>query len=75
MAARTKVLSLNEEWRTKIQTTLLIERLHQHISGKVGMLPTQLKAIEILLKKTAPDLQAIQIGTNADELFKMVVNK
>lgn len=59
MAARIRSLTLNEEWRAKIQTSELINRLQQHVFGNARMLPTQLKAIEILLRKTIPDLAQI----------------
>lgn len=59
MAARIRSLNLTEEWRAKIQTSELINRLQAHALGTARMLPTQLKAIEILLRKTIPDLSQI----------------
>ena len=38
----------------------LIEQLQAHILGSAELTPTQLRAAEILLKKTLPDLQTIQ---------------
>lgn len=54
---------MDESWREKIQTSMLINRLTANANGE---LPTelttgQLKSIEILLRKSAPDLQAITI--------------
>lgn len=68
MAARIRSLTLTDEWRAKIQTSLLIERLQQHVLGKVSMLPTQLKAIEILLRKTIPDLSQVDASITVKEL-------
>lgn len=46
--------------RERIKVSMLIRRLTDHILGKQDMSPTQLKAAEILLKKSLPDLQAVQ---------------
>lgn len=67
MAARTRSLTLTEEWRERIQTSMLINRLNDHIFKKVQLLPTQLKAIEILLRKVAPDLAQIEANVNVTE--------
>jgi len=50
-----------EDVRKKIQASQLINRLHDHVLGKVEMSATQLKAAEILLKKSLPDLQSIDL--------------
>ncbi|HYF54678.1 MAG TPA: hypothetical protein VEA41_10505 [Salinarimonas sp.] len=42
--------------RAKIQTSQLINRLSDHVFGKVELTPTQVKSAEILLRKTLPDL-------------------
>jgi hypothetical protein len=60
MAARTRKVTIGDEWRAKIQTTMLIKRLTDHASGDVELSPTQIKAIEVLLRKVAPDLQAVE---------------
>jgi hypothetical protein len=59
MAAR-KTKSLSEDWRQKIQTSMIINRLQDHIKGTVELSPTQVSAANILLKKIAPDLQAVE---------------
>jgi hypothetical protein len=45
--------------RQRIQTSMLINRLTDHAVGKVELQPTQVKAIEILLRKTLPDLSQV----------------
>lgn len=67
MAARTRSLSLTEEWRTKIQASMLINRLNDHIFNNKRLEATQLKAIEILLRKVAPDLAQIDANVNVTE--------
>jgi hypothetical protein len=46
--------------RDKIQATQLINRLEDHALGILELSQTQIKAIEILLKKTLPDLSAVE---------------
>lgn len=46
--------------RRKIQASQLVNRLSDHALGKLELTATQIKAIEILLRKTIPDLTAIE---------------
>ncbi len=62
MAARTRRVTLDESWREKIQTSMLINRLTQNAMGEIELTAIQQKSIEILLRKSAPDLQAITIS-------------
>jgi hypothetical protein len=52
----------DERTRAKIQTSQLINRLMQHANGEVEMTPTQVRAAEILLKKSIPDLANVQLS-------------
>lgn len=45
--------------RDKIRATQLVNRLENHAFGEVDLTPTQIKAIEILLRKCVPDLSAV----------------
>lgn len=74
MAAR-KTIGLLETTRNKIRASMLINRLEDHAFAEVGpdgeildpkhrMTPTQLKAIEVLLRKCLPDVASIQITNN-----------
>ena len=49
-----------DDVRTKIQTSQLINRLADHGLGKIELSATQVRSIEVLLKKTLPDLQAVE---------------
>ncbi len=60
MAARTVKIRHDDETRAKIKTTQLLNRLNNHIFKDVEVSVTQLKAIEILLRKTLPDLSGVQ---------------
>lgn len=51
----------DERTRAKIKTSQLLNRLYQHAIGEVEMTSSQIKATEILLKKTLPDLSATQV--------------
>ena len=59
MAARKNRVTLNEKWRERIQISMLVNRLTNHALGKVNLTQTQVRAIEILLRKVAPDLSAV----------------
>lgn len=59
MAATKRNAMLITEARHKIRTTQLINRLQNHGLGKVEMSPTQVRAVEILLKKSVPDLATV----------------
>lgn len=56
----------SEEVRAKIQASQLINRLQACALDDLELRPDQLKAIEILLKKSLPDLSAIEISGDAD---------
>jgi len=60
MAARKRRTTLDDAWREKIQTSMLVNRLHSNALGKLKkeMSQGQIKSAEILLRKTAPDLSA-----------------
>ena len=49
-----------EDVRNKIQASQLINRLTDHAFGNVELSQSQIKAIEILLKKRLPDLSAVE---------------
>jgi hypothetical protein len=55
--------------RERIRTSMLARRLQNHVLGRVEMSPTQLRAAEVLLKKTLPDLSAVT-HTGTLELVK-----
>lgn len=59
MAAR-KSKYLGDQWRARIQTSMLINRLQAHAKGDCEMSATQIKAAEILLRKCAPDLAVVE---------------
>jgi hypothetical protein len=65
MAARIR-LQHQEEVREKIRTSQLINRLQDHAFGDVELSPTQIKAIEVLLRKNLPDLGAVEITGDAE---------
>lgn len=66
MAIR-KTLSHDTRTREKIQTSQLINRLEQNALGEIELTSGQIKSIEVLLKKTLPDLQAVTIEGPGDE--------
>lgn len=66
MAARLRAKH-QDEVRTKIQASQLINRLQEQALGDSDILtPNQIKAIEILLKKSLPDLSAVEYSGDKD---------
>lgn len=65
MAAR-KNRKCHESTREKIQTTQLINRLTNHVLGKNEMSSTQVRAAEILLNKSLPNLQSTTLTGEDD---------
>jgi hypothetical protein len=51
-----------DEVRTKIQTSQLINRLTDHALNGPCLDASQVRAIEILMKKVLPDLQSIDLS-------------
>lgn len=62
-----------DDVRKKIQASQLINRLTDHALGEIELSNTQVRAIEILLKKTIPDISSIQIQGDADNPLKTVI--
>ena len=44
-----------------INSDKLVEKLQNYINGVIDLSPTQLRAIELLLKKSLPDLKSEEI--------------
>ena len=66
MAARIHKTELHQKWREKIKTSMLLNRLADHANGDAEMSTTQVRAAEILLKKTMPDLSAVDAAVSVD---------
>lgn len=66
MAARLRKTH-QDEVRTKIQVSQLINVLEKHALGDTEEMPSsRLKAIEILLNKTLPNLQSTELSGDPD---------
>lgn len=53
--------------RTKIQAIKLIDLLEKHALGTIDLNASRIKAIEILLKKTVPDLQSVELTGDSEK--------
>lgn len=60
MAGRPKGIWHPDKVRLRIRTGVLLTRLKKHALGEVEMTATQVKAAEVLLRKTLPDLKAVE---------------
>ena len=58
-------------WRNKHKIGELMKRVQDHANGTVEMTATQLRAADIFLKKTVPDLSSIQHGGDKDNPVKV----
>lgn len=72
MAARTVKIRHDDETRAKIRTTQLLNRLNNHVFKETKVSSTQLKAIEILLRKSLPDLSAVTISSDPENPLEVV---
>jgi hypothetical protein len=66
MAAR-KDSRIKENHRKAIQTSMLINRLSDHVVGKVEMTQAQVRSAQILLNKALPDLRSIELSGDPDK--------
>ena len=62
MAARKRQVRLSEEWRERIRSAAILQRLDRAAMGEVEMTSSQLKAAEIVLRKTIPDLNKTELS-------------
>ena len=77
MAARLRKTH-QDEIRTKIQTSALIHRVHEYALGNLtdeDVSPNRLNAIKLLLNKSLPDLQSVELSTSPDKPFEIVFTK
>jgi hypothetical protein len=68
MAARIKKIRHDENTRLKIQAAQLINRLTNHANGEVDLSATQVRSIEILLRKILPDLSDVKMEVDAQPI-------
>lgn len=73
MAVR-KRLFHPEEVRTKIQTSQLINRLNSFVNGEIELSAAQVTAALGLIKKTLPDLQAVEATHKGDALNPIMIS-
>lgn len=55
-----------QQWRDKIQTSMLINRLERHVNGELELSSTQVAAANILLKKSLPDIASVTVAGDPD---------
>jgi hypothetical protein len=67
--AKRKMLFHSDYLREKIRASKLINRLHKCAFGEISLTMTQLRAIEILLRKRLPDLAAAEIETEQTQRY------
>ena len=73
MAARKNTPRLSNEWRERIKSGLILSRLEQAALGELEMSPAALKAAEIVLRKTLPDLARTEVTGDAGGPQELVI--
>lgn len=63
----------SQEHRKKIQTSAIINRLNSIAVGDLDVTPTQMRAIEVALRKTVPDLTNITVSGDEKNPINAVV--
>ena len=71
--AKRKTLFHPDYVREKIRTTQLINRLQKFAFGEIELTMTQVRAIEILLRKSIPDLAAVEIRSEQTHRYVVEV--
>jgi hypothetical protein len=62
-----------DDIRRKIQASQLINVLQDHaLTGEGEITPTRMKAIEILLRKSIPDLSSVELSGDQDNPINMI---
>jgi hypothetical protein len=64
MATRKNLTQLPRT-REKIRSSMLMNRLTDHVLGKCDMTPSQVRAAQLILRKTLPDLKAVKVEYDA----------
>lgn len=63
-----------EDVRKKIQVSQLLNVLQNHALGETEELsPTRMKAIEILLRKSMPDMASVTVSGDSEQPLQHVV--
>lgn len=63
-----------EDVRKKIQVSQLLNVLQNHALGESEDLsPTRMKAIEILLRKSMPDMASVTVSGDSDQPLQHIV--
>ena len=61
MAARKNTPRLSQEWHERIRSGVILARLEKAALGELDITPASLKAAEIVLRKTIPDLARTEV--------------
>lgn len=66
MAPRSRKIRHDDETRSKIQASQLINRLEAHVLSDLDLKPSQVNAALGLLKKVVPDLSSVDMHAEHD---------
>lgn len=60
--------------KAKIQASQIINRLQNHIDGKIELSPTQVSAAKILLDRSVPTLSSVEMSGPEGGPLQAVIN-
>ena len=79
MAKRINTIHIQEHIKEKIKASQLVNRLRNHVLGKIDLSATQVQAATALLRKVVPDIASsevkVQIETVSDTLKEISERK
>ena len=64
--------TMPQAWRDRIQASMIVNRLTDHIKGDVELSPTQVTAATVLLRKSIPDLAAVVISGDQENPLRTI---
>lgn len=65
----------NERWKERLRVSMLINLLIDNATGKKELNATQVRSIEIVLKKLVPDLKSVTLSTGDLTTYEDLVTR
>lgn len=73
MAARKIHTTLRDDWKAKIQASMIVRGFMRHFEGKQPLTASQIKVGEILLRKVVPDLARQELTSPENGPAELIV--
>lgn len=73
MAARKIHTTLRDDWKAKIQASMIVNGFVKHFKGEQKLSASQIKVGEILLRKVVPDLARQELTSSENGPAELTV--